>query len=79
METLGDVLNVCFSKTGKYISAATEEQKCIVIDTLKNKKMKCRPGHANKVVYSFFSHDEKYIASIGADKYLLIYELNLDQ
>ena len=75
-ECLGNILDLKYSPTGKYISAGTEEQKTIIIDRTTGKKTKCRPGHQNKIVDTFFSQNEKYIASIGQDCVALIYELS---
>lgn len=75
-ECLGDIFDLKYSSTGRFISAGTEEQKTIIIDRSTGKKTKCRPGHQNKIVNTFFSPDEKYIASIGQDCVALIYELS---
>lgn len=37
--------------------------------------MKCRPGHSSKVYNTFFSAEGRYVASIGEDGYILIYEI----
>jgi hypothetical protein len=71
----GSIFNLKVSKSGRYISAASEEPKCILIDTLANKKTKCRPGHNSKVLNTFFSPNEDFIVSIGEDCSLMVYRL----
>jgi hypothetical protein len=54
-----------YSPSGRYISIATDEQKTVVVDTQNNRKTKCRPGHSNGVINTFFGLTDQYIASIG--------------
>ena len=74
-ECLGTILYLKYSPSGRYISAATEEQKTIIIDRTTGKKTKCRPGHQNKIINTFFSFDERFVVSIGMDCMALVYEL----
>lgn len=68
-----------FSEKGSFIGAATEEPKCILINTITKNKTKCRPGHNSKIINIFFSQNEKYIVSIGEDCFMLVYELFYDK
>ena len=65
-----------YSNSGKYVSIASDEQKCVIIEPATSKKYKCRPGHESKILNTFFSHDDQYVVSIGQDMNCLIYEIN---
>jgi tricorn protease-like protein len=64
-ESLGKILDMKYSPSGRYISIATEEQKTVVVDTHNNRKTKCRPGHSNRVINTFFGMTDQFVASIG--------------
>lgn len=72
-ETLGRILDLKYSPSGRYISIASEETKTIVVDTENNRKTKCRPGHNNHVLNTFFGNTDRYAVSIGEDCIILIY------
>lgn len=64
-EAMGSIYDIRYSHSGRFLSIASEEQKCIIVECMSKKKYKCRPGHSSKILNTFFSMDDRYVATIG--------------
>lgn len=64
---------ITFSRSGKCLGVASTEGIPAFLDMESKNLTKCRPGHIEYVTSVFFSHNEKYLCSTGADGYLRLY------
>lgn len=72
----GSIVNLQFSKTGKFLAIASEESEAVVYSREKRAFNRCKKGHDGILTGVFMTSDEQYLLSMGSDGYLNIYNID---